>query len=72
MTGTAISVEVLAEHEHYDDIEEDIDEFIDYDITATPNDFNLTTLERHRSAIAYVRDAGGLRHIRAITGQVPQ
>ena len=44
MTGTAISVEVLAEDEHYDDIEEDIDEFIDYDITATPNDFNLTTL----------------------------
>ena len=44
MTGTAISVEILAEDERYDDTEEDIDEFIDYDITATPNDFNLTTL----------------------------
>ena len=44
MTGTVISSEILAEDERYDVLEEDIDEFIDYDITATPNDFNLTTL----------------------------
>lgn len=34
----------LSEDERYDEVEEDADEFAEYDITATPNDFNLSTL----------------------------
>ena len=44
MTSGTSPSNILAENDRYDDVEEDIDEFIDYDITATPNDFNLTTL----------------------------
>lgn len=43
----------LYEDERYDDVEEDVDDFVEYDITATPNDFNLSTL------ISYM-DAGAL------------
>ena len=43
----------LSEDERYDDVEEDVDDFVEYDITATPNDFNLSTL------ISYM-DAGAL------------
>ena len=34
----------LYEDERYDDVEEDVDDFVEYDITATPNDFNLSTI----------------------------
>ena len=44
MTSATNSAEILSEDERYDDQKEDSDEFVDYDITATPNDFNLTTL----------------------------
>lgn len=44
MVVAADNTETLSEDSRYDDEEEDIDEFIDYDITATPNDFNLSTI----------------------------
>ncbi len=34
----------LYEDERYDEVEEDEDDFVEYDVTATPNDFNLSTL----------------------------
>ena len=42
------------EDELYDEEDEDIDEFVDYDITATPNDFNLSTLFSFMEAGALV------------------
>lgn len=53
MTTATNPTDVLSEDERYDDVEEDVDEFVDYDITATPNDFNLSTL------ISFI-DAGAL------------
>ena len=45
MTIATSPTEFLSEDERYDqEEEEDVDEFFDYDITATPNDFNLSTL----------------------------
>ncbi len=38
------------EEDRYDDDEEDVDEFIEYDITATPNDFNLSTIVSYLDA----------------------
>ena len=54
MTIAISPAEFLPEDERYDqEEEEDIDEFVDYDITATPNDFTLSTL------ISFI-DAGAL------------
>lgn len=53
MTSVMNQSDTLPEDERYDDEEEDVDEFVDYDITATPNDFNLSTL------ISFI-DAGAL------------
>ena len=44
MTSKINPAGILSEDERYHDEEEDVDEFIDYDITTTPNDFNLSTL----------------------------
>ena len=44
MTTAVSPTDALSEEERYDDVVEDVDEFVDYDITATPNDFNLSTL----------------------------
>lgn len=44
----------LSEDERYDEVEEDVDEFVEYDITATPNDFNLSTLINYMDAKALV------------------
>ncbi len=44
MTTTVRPVDDTDEDKRYEDQQEDVDEFVDYDITATPNDFNLSTL----------------------------
>ena len=44
MTNAISPDALLSEDSRYDDQEEDVDEFVDYDITTTPNDFNLSTL----------------------------
>lgn len=44
----------LSDDERYDEVEEDVDEFVEYDITATPNDFNLSTLINYMDARALV------------------
>ena len=44
MVSDNIVLDTEREEELYDEVEEDADEFVDYDITATPNDFNLSTL----------------------------
>lgn len=41
----------IDEEKRYDDTEDDQDEFVEYDITSTPNDFNLSTI------VSYI-DAG--------------
>ena len=40
----------INEEDRYDDEEEDVDEFVEYDITATPNDFNLSTIVSYLDA----------------------
>ena len=42
------------EEERYDDVVEDQDEFVEYDITSTPNDFNLSTLVSYIDAKIFV------------------
>ena len=55
MTSAISPSDILSEDERYDqEEEEDVDEFVDYDITATPNDFNLSTLISFMDAGALV------------------